>query len=126
MPLKFNPPKQVARYAVYIEDAAPKKRFRVYSNLGSAKNAYHHSYTRKDAMILENVNGEWYVLYTIPAGTMYKDLPWVKEVATRWYSYGPGTAVRAVPMTREEYAEWRIKVERERIENKFDISLVDL
>lgn len=114
MVLKFNPPKQVARYALYVGTESRGKLY-TYDDLGSAKNSYHHKYTNvSGAKILENVEGNWYVLYDIPSGTKYKDLPWVKEVEGGGWrsSYKIDTAK---PMTRDEYAEWRLQVERERI-----------
>lgn len=117
MTLKFNPPKQVARYALFVDHANNRGTFKIYNDLGHAKNAYHFAGTYNSASkILENVDGEWYVLFDIPAGTDYKDLPWVKETSRYdWYTRGEKKSKRATPMTREEYADWRVKVERERI-----------
>jgi|ERR1043166_6027864 hypothetical protein len=115
MSLRFNPPKQVARYALFVEHGEGRGRFTVYNNLGSVKNAYHHAGTYNAASkILENVDGDWYTLFDIPAGTLYRDLPWVKEASYSWRGTPQKTAV---PMTRDEYAEWRLKVERERVAN---------
>ena len=114
MSLKFNPPKQVARYALWLSKASAKYAFRTYTTLGDAKNAYHFRGHRQDAKILENVDGQWYVLHDIPAGTEYKELPWVKKVQHGWRS-NYDINRKAVPMTRDEYAEWRLAVERERI-----------
>lgn len=114
MTLKFNPPKQVARYALWLSNASAKYTFRTYNTLGDAKNAYHFRGYRQDAKILENVDGQWYVLHDIPAGTPRNELPWYKEVQGGYYS-NYRTSKKAVPMTREEYAEWRLAVERERI-----------
>jgi hypothetical protein len=117
MTLKFAPPKTVAKYALFTEQKdSGRTSFKSYDNLGSAKNAYHAKYN-VDAKILESVDGEWFVLYDIPAKTDYNDLPWVREVPRSWrYKYS--TVKRAVPMTREEYAEWRLKVERENVASK--------
>lgn len=126
MSLKFVPPKESARYALFVENKNGRGYFKVYNDLGSAKNAHRHRNwgTRDNAKILENVNGEWYVLHDIKAGTEYNDLPWVKEMDRYpWYSSRNEKIHRAKPMTREEYADWRIAVERERIEKTFDISL---
>lgn len=125
MTLKFNPPRQAGRYALYLEGAGSKTGFRTYDELGHAKNAYNFRGHRYAGKILENVSGEWYVLYDIAKGLTYKELPWVKETQSGyWSSYGKRTT--SVPMTRDEYAEWRLQVERERIENKFDISLANV
>lgn len=115
MSLKFIPPKQAARYALFV-DHKSSSFFKVYSNLGHAKTAHaQRNYnTRYDAKILEMVNGEWYVLHDIKAGTERENLPWKKQVNVGgWYSNR--TTKRSVPMTRDEYAEWRLKVERERV-----------
>lgn len=114
MALKFVPPKELARYAMFVDYGNGKGRFKPYDDLGSAKNAWHHVSGRYSGKILEFVDGDWYTLYDIPAGTTYKNLPWVKEVeAGGWHN--PYKDNRAKPMTREEYAEWRIKVEYERL-----------
>lgn len=124
MSLKFVPPKQVARYALFVDHGHGRGKFKTYDDLGSVKNAYHHAGTYSSgSKILENVDGDWYVLHEIPAGTQYQDLPWVKESG---YSWRGTPRKKAVPMTREEYAEWRIRVERERLESMFNISLVNL
>jgi hypothetical protein len=126
MTLKFNPPKQVARYALFVDHGQGRGAFKIYNDLGSVKNAYRFAgHGRYDVKILENVAGEWYTLFDIPKGTAYADLPWVKEVRTGGW-YANRLVKRAVPMTREEYAEWRLQVERERIESTFDISLANL
>jgi hypothetical protein len=111
MTLRFDPPKQAGRYALYVEGAGAKNGFRVYDELGHAKNAYHFRSHRGAAKILENVDGKWYVLFDIPKGLSYKELPWVKEIVG-WYDRGRKVAK---PMTRDEYAEWRLAVERERM-----------
>ncbi len=113
MSLKFDPPKQVARYALFVDHRNGRGFFKTYNNLGSAKIAHtaRNYRTTYDAKILENVDGSWYVLHDVRAGTSYNDLPWVKEVSSwRFTPYK-----KAVPMTREEYADWRVAVERERI-----------
>jgi len=116
MGLKFNPPKNVARYAVFAKDSRGQGTFSVYNDLGSAKNATYHRYNSDGIYILENVDGDWYVLFDIPAGTKGQDLPWYKEVSKYdWYLRSEKTYKKAVPMTREEYAEWRVTVEHERL-----------
>lgn len=116
MGLKFTPPKNVARYAYAVEYEKSQTRFDTYNDLGSAKNALQHklSYRGNDfkgAYLLENVDGDWWVLYTITRDTVR--MPWHKEVEQgSWRnSY---KVWKAVPMTRDEYAEWRLQVERER------------
>lgn len=114
MTLKFTPPKTVAKYALFTETpVSGKTTFKSYDDLGSAKNAYHAKYG-VNAKILESVDGEWYVLHNIPTGTRYENLPWVKEVESGWRTDYRKTK-RAKPMSREEYAEWRLSVERERV-----------
>lgn len=112
MPLKFNPPKQVARYALFTYGEVPNQgEFKIYNNLGSVKNAAHQKLRWSNVKILENVDGDWYVLHSAAKGTVYRELPWVKRRSSwRW-----SDSYRATPMTRDEYAEWRLKVERERI-----------
>ena len=116
MTLRFEPPKTVAKYALFTVNVGNgKTTFKSYDDLGSAKNAYHNKYN-VDAKILESVDGQWYVLFDIPNGTRYENLPWVKKVQRRFgYSYNEHSYPTSVPMTREEYAEWRLKVERERV-----------
>ena len=114
MSLKFTPPKQVAKYALFVDKGDGRGHFKVYNDLGYAKSSYHH-WGKRAAKILENVDGEWYVLFDIPKGTEYKNLPWVKETESRYYYSRGQKTPRAVPMTREEYAEWRIKVEYEKL-----------
>lgn len=120
MGLKFVPPKNVARYAYAVEYDKSQTKFDTYDNIGAAKNALQHklSYSYgndfKGAYLLENVDGEWFVLHTITREIRDSGrMPWQKEVeAGGWRnSY---KIWRAVPMTRDEYAEWRLQVERER------------
>lgn len=115
MSLKFNPPKQVARYALFIDHGNGKGFFKTYNELGSAKMALgHRNYgMRNDAKILENVEGQWYVLFDIKKGTDRDNLPW-KKARTSWRWRNSESKV-SKPMTRDEYAEWRLKVERERV-----------
>lgn len=113
MSLKFNPPKQVARYALFTYGEVPNQgTFKVYNDLGSVKNAAHQKLRWSNVKILENIDGDWYQLHTVEKGTAYGDLPWVKEIG---YSWRGSPRKRAVPMSRDEYAEWRVAVERERI-----------
>jgi len=118
MTLRFDPPRQVAKYALFVDHGNGRGFFKPYDDLGSAKNAHRwHNYNnRNNAKILENVDGNWYTLHEVKAGTSQNDLPWYKEVDRYpWYSSRSEKIRKAVPMTREEYAEWRVAVERERI-----------
>ncbi len=125
MTLKFTPPQsQRYLYATFV-DTQYGPSFRVHSNLGAAKQSLYYQTglnwaygsakeTKWDGKVLRNIEGEWYVLHDVPAGTKRDELPWIKEV-TR-YSYGgePRKTKKAVPLDREEYADWRIAVDRER------------
>jgi hypothetical protein len=124
MTLKFVPPKGQNRYAIFsYADNVDRGDFKAYNDLGIAKVVAGRWVRHSNVKILENVDGDWYQLYDVRQGTMYKELPWVKNVKSWYSSYD---RYRAKPMTRDEYAEWRLKVERERIENRFDISLANL
>lgn len=115
MPLKFNPPKQAGRYALYVNYGNERAFFKTYDELGHAKLGLRHHYNNRNAAkILENIEGEWYTLFDIPAGTTTQELPWMKK-RTSWYWRNEERKV-AKPMTRDEYAEWRLQVERERVE----------
>lgn len=132
MTLKFIPPKPVGQYALYIEREYGPAVFKVYSDLGPLKNAFYNrvgynykeNATRVNAKVLEMVHGEWYVLFDVPKGTKKEDIPWmrVRHVTHRygyWKEVKEGTEgafkrINSRPMTREEYADWRIKVELER------------
>lgn len=85
--------------------------------------------------LLELVDGEYYTLYSIDAGMRWQDLPWVDEYfysynswtkLTDYYResdyYGPKlkngsvkTSYRVSSMTTDEYVNWRLAVERERV-----------
>lgn len=87
-----------------------------------------------ESFILELVDGEWYILYHVKKGTAANDLPWKKEFLDG-IEYGSPVSVRSdgltkdsiewhksngyvatkknVAISKEEYAEWRIKVELE-------------
>jgi len=105
--LKFTPPKGSARYAY-----AQGSLFNTYGDIGHAKNAYHAHGMWADGQcfILERVEDSWYILYTIEGRTQYPNLPWVSKASGYYANPDP----RARPMTRDEYAEWRLAVERER------------
>lgn len=127
MALKFvPPPNQALRFAVYrapattgvglsslLESLHDKGTFVQYATLGSAKSAYYRRFggsrAAAEIKILELIDGDWYVLHTVPPRTTRKNLPWMKP---SYYSY---EGVKARPMTRDEYAAFRLSVERERI-----------
>lgn len=104
---------------------------------------YKTFYGAKHSFILENVNGTWYVLYEIPEKTLSSDLPWMKTFIKDTKYTGGGVLrldvfekyeynkklreaeperfrlfKKAVPMTQDEYVEWRLAVQREQIEEK--------
>jgi hypothetical protein len=110
MTLKFVPPRSINRYALFVDRG--RRPLAAYDDLAHAKGAWHVRARRYyDAKILENVEGQWYVLYDLPKGL--ERAPWYKEIEVgRWNNRR--MAWRAKPMTRDEYADWRIKVERER------------
>jgi len=114
MSLKFNPPRESARYAsfTYGEISSERGTFKVSNNLGALKAATVRNARYSNVKLFENVDGDWYLLYSVPKGSLYGDLPWVKQVGYSWRST---PYKKAVPMTRDEYAEWRVRVERERI-----------
>lgn len=119
MTLRFNPPLTVLRYALYIKYQGGSEIFKPYRNLGSVKNSYHWSghHDVEDARILENIDGEWYTLYKIDPKADH--LPWEKEVDVyRYDRWSNNKEWRPVPMTREEYGNWRAEVERERLNVK--------
>jgi hypothetical protein len=129
--LKFNPPKPIGRYALYIERSYGDPHFKVFSSLGNLKNSFNYqvmsysSETRANSKILENINGDWYVLYDVPVGTKNDELPWMKT-SYRVYKHGywhtvstsddPNAhkMVNSAPMTKDEYADWRVRVELDR------------
>lgn len=148
MSLKFVPPPvrtlQFPKYATYIPHLAEMKS---HGQMGAVKNrinqqchrsealpgqedvAYYQRKYRefyKEAYILENVRGEWYVLYHIPEGTERNDLPWMVDVWKHkqygWVyhneapTYKPEDYIHskvAKPMGTEEYITWRVKAELE-------------
>lgn len=131
MTLRFNPPKPIGRYALYIERSCGDPHFKVFSSLGDLKNSFNHQVmeytgkTRVNSKVLENVDGDWYVLYDVPADTKNDELPWMKT-SYRVHKYGywqtvstsddPNAykMVKSAPMTKDEYADWRVRVELER------------
>lgn len=117
MGLKFSPPKNVARYAYAIEYTNSQGKFKTYDNIASAKlglraKTQYRANDFKAAFLLENIDGEWYVLHTFNNGDEH--YPWEKQVEVGGWSRSY-KMWRGVPMSRDEYAEWRVAVERERI-----------
>ena len=124
MMLRFTPPKQVARYAAFIDHGNGRGFFKTYDEVGPAKVALRMqlafgswrdtNLAQYNAKLLEMIDGEWFTLYDIPKGTTR--LPWEKEVETYSAYHGRfSKRWQAVPMTRDEYGEFRAKVERERL-----------
>lgn len=140
--LKFEfPPMRQAmnlpRYACFVNSSQPQ--FTTHGDLGSAKNAFYNragggptcGSTRWDGQILELVDGVWFTLHAVTKGTVFRDLPWVKKIIDSTYVENPAYVsfretpnerqmivkeyirYEAKPMTREEYAEWRLAVYRE-------------
>lgn len=118
MTLRFVPPPEVDKYGVYIEG----RGLTIHGTIGGAKGRIRnatggwsakHNAEYRGALLLKNIDGDWFILYDVKKGEQY---PWIKEVKSySWPNWGKSTTEkRAVPMTNEEYAEWRLKVEEER------------
>lgn len=129
MTLKFIPPKEkkLPRYSTYGNG-----EMRTHTSMGAAKQslAYrcgsYYGEPWKEGFILELVDGEWYVRYHVTEGMKDDDLPWKVDAwkyngLSYWrsrYLYTEPTwdaenytKVRINrPETKEEYAEWRIRV----------------
>jgi hypothetical protein len=112
--LRFTPPPNAARYAV-----ARGKHFKTYDAIASAKRAVHGLYwygnSSNPTYILERVRDAWFVLYEVLSP---KHPPWRKVVpAHTIYGYGEkhdvGEHYVAVPMSADDYAAWRLEVEKE-------------
>lgn len=107
----------------YVEDPDAPKDY--YGR--SRKKVTRHSF------ILESVDGEWFVRYEVKPGLTFDQLPWVKQ---QWNAYGYWNDMpmsdyhqklvdrneRSVKyrhvnkrVTPEEYADWRVAVEYERL-----------
>lgn len=159
MSLKFIPPKEdvasLPRYASYVVGSGMK----LHGQLNAAKNSWRNrGWTRRihpdkpkiesyggllrdnwqavtlHGFILENVDGDWYVLYEIKPNLTEDQLPWMKEY---YYSYGWNlltdsiksnsyygpklkageykTEFRPTPMTRDEYVAWRLEIQKEQL-----------
>lgn len=154
--LKFTPPKeerQAYRYASYAGG-----EMKLHGGIGFAKNSlnnrmwtrvnteevvrkdyegkdvYGSKLVTKHAFLLENVDGEWFVLYEIKPGLTRNELPWMKEYFYGYYRWTELTSYyrenkyyaqkiqngeyptqwRATPMSTDEYVAWRLAVELER------------
>lgn len=139
--LKFTPPKEqkLPRYASYGGGI-----MKTHVGLGGAKQSleyrstfrgeallpgqswYERPLLWKEGFILELVDGEWFTLYHVEEGTKDDELPWKQD---RWthkqYSWTYVTEPRykpedcrhekvSRPLSRDEYAAWRVAVELER------------
>lgn len=150
MSLKFVPPPvrtlNFPRYATYIPHLAEMKS---HTNMSAVKNRINYQCHKREALpgqegvpyyqrkyrsfykevfVLENVDGEWFVLYHVPEGTEEDDLPWKKDAwrhkeYTSWGrqfhepTFRPENYVKervSRPMDTEEYVKWRIQVELEK------------
>ncbi len=123
MSLEFTPPQDSSTYALYVNGG----RIKLYDKVGIAKMAYsikYARYRRPGGKILQSIDGKWYTLYDIAEGVGYADLPWIKKVGNR-YSYSNEGYPKAVQMTRDEYAEWRVTVEKERINKQLQARGID-
>lgn len=158
-PLKFVPPKEEQKAYRYASYAGGEMK--LHGGVGFAKNSlnnrmwtyvdtdevdkrrtdysgktvYKQKRVTNHAFLLEQIEGEWFVLYEIKPGSTEDELPWMKEY---YYSYGRWdlltpyiresshyapriksgeypTRFRSAPMTTDEYVTWRLKVERERL-----------
>lgn len=115
--LRFDPPPAQGRYAYYVGDNHYNGRMFIYDLLSSAKNAWYHKgrWTNDSVMkILEKVDGTWYTLFDIPVEAKKNTdlLPWKRETNS-WR----GSGKKSLPMTREEYAKWRLAVHEETSHN---------
>lgn len=121
--LKFVPPKLIAKFAVFLDHGNGRGFFRTYDQVGSAKTSFRNhngpsrwgrgGVTFHPGKILELIDGEWYTLYDVPKGTEH--LPWEKNFGSESHYYSRRTGWHAVPMSREDYGDWRARVERERL-----------
>lgn len=104
------------------------------SNPSGEVKYYKRNLVTTHSFILEMVNGEYFTLYEILPGLKKEQLPWMKEFAYLGWSwdeltpklrasdyYGPKiangeyrTEFRSVAMSKDEYADWRVRVELER------------
>lgn len=87
----------------------------------------------RPAFLLEMVDGEYYVLHEVKEGSKFEDLPWVKEYLVGSWHNKPYTDYekdnkyyqdkiadgsyrivhKAVPLTTDEYVNFRLAVARE-------------
>lgn len=117
MTLQFDPPIQAGRYAL-----AYGNTMRVFNDLARAKIAWwplvqhRNGYRPTESFILENVEGKWFKLYEIPAGSLTP--PWHRRPFPNDSPSFSWNRVKAIPMTKDEYAAWRIQVDRELLGEK--------
>lgn len=110
--LRYDPPPNVGRYAVVV-DKGWYTSFTIMNGLGHAKSSLRHavwawygaSSAIKGGRILEMVNGQWYTLYEVHKGDT--ELPWIVKI---YDQQGKVLGTSAKPMTREEYADFRVRV----------------
>lgn len=130
MTLKFNRPETVQpRYALYTEDANGNpvyyRAFKTSNNLAALKGlvsrGLYGGTTYHAHKILEFIDGDWYVLYDVPRGIGYKDLPWVSETESWSYAFGTRKIARARVMTTEEYLKFRLSVLLEKFDESDDL-----
>lgn len=124
MTLKFTPPPAaVPDFALFVFRDERNGTLRQYHDLGRAKIAWHdHCGGYGKALILQRIDGEYYILHEIPAGTTREQLPWYHSVTKHGryvpstHDFEPDTVVfERKPLGREEYADWRLKVYREQL-----------
>lgn len=108
--LRYIPPPNAARYAL-----ARENYFKTYNTVSAAKlGVYHLRWPRNgtdSTYILERVRDAWFVLYEVTSGMDKADYPW-KAAARTTLHYLRDTN-KAVPMSADDYATWRLAVERE-------------
>lgn len=95
----------------------------------------------REAFILENVDGIWYTLYHINQGLTETELPWYKQfIVGQWTNHEYSDyyktndyyqkrleageyklIMKPVPMTRDEYVDWRLAVQKEQLAEKFGV-----
>lgn len=107
---------------------------KILSQYPDGTNRYERKHVTRHAFLLENVDGLWYTLYEIKPGLTEEELPWMKEYVATGYSDVPYTdyhkgnnyyqdkiargeyrvVKKATPMSRDEYVQWRLAIEREK------------
>lgn len=79
----LTPDVKIRPYLTILPYRSPEQK--IHTTLGSAKSAVSYNCgdrrgTNQDMAIYEWKNDEWVLLWEIPEGTMYEDLPWRKDV----------------------------------------------